>query len=194
MAIEIQEKFQVRAPIDAVWRFVMDPDLVATCMPGAELERVLDDRTFLGRIRIRVGAVTASYEGRVRLTDVDARGYSVQMVAEGRETGGGTATGTLSSRLRSLPDGQTEVVAEACVDVTGRLVQVGRGMLQGVSHQLFQQFAARTRERLELGEGAGGERAQADANEPIRVVSLLLQALWSAIARIFRRLRHRSAA
>ena len=31
-------------------------------------------------------------------------------------------------------------VAEASVDLTGRVMQVGRGMIQGVSHQLFQQF------------------------------------------------------
>ena len=37
MAIEIREKFEVAAPIDKVWRFVMDPNKVAACMPGASL-------------------------------------------------------------------------------------------------------------------------------------------------------------
>jgi carbon monoxide dehydrogenase subunit G len=107
MAIEIQEKFQVEAPIDAVWRFVMDPHKLATCMPGVELEEVVDDRTFLGSIKVKVGAITASYKGRVELTQVDEQGYMAQMVAEGRETGGGTAKGTMSSFARR-PDGDRD--------------------------------------------------------------------------------------
>ncbi len=37
MAIEIQETFSVNAPIDVVWNFMMDPENVAACMPGASL-------------------------------------------------------------------------------------------------------------------------------------------------------------
>ncbi len=198
MAIEIRETFQVQAPIDAVWRFVMDPQQVVTCMPGAALDEVVDDRTFLGTVKVKVGAITATYKGRVQLTQVDQQGRSMQMTAEGRETGGGMAKGTLSSRLRALSDGQTEVVAEANVDLTGRLMQVGRGMIQGVAHQLFQQFIASAKQRLEISEAGQGRDTAAQAAgvtaasvtepEAIRVVPLLLRALWSAILRLWRRL------
>jgi carbon monoxide dehydrogenase subunit G len=187
VAIEIKERFSVPAPIDAVWRFMMDPQQVVTCMPGAKLDEVVDERTFLGSVQVKLGAVTTSYKGRVQFTEVDEQAHVVQMLAEGRETGGGTAKAVLSSRLSSLPDGQTEIMAEAKVDLTGRIVQVGRGMIQGVSHQLFQQFAASTRQRLELPPGSA---PAASAAEPtaIRIVPLLLQTLWSAIVRFFRRL------
>lgn len=195
MAIEIRETFQVQAPIDAVWRFVMDPQQVVTCMPGAALDQVVDDRTFLGNVRVKVGAITASYKGRVQLAQVDHQGYTMQMVAEGRETGGGMAKGTMSSRLRALSAGQTEVVAEASVDLTGRLMQVGRGMIQGVAQQLFQQFVASLKQRLETpqaptspGTALSGGVATVPEAQPIRIVPILLQTLWSAIKGFFRRL------
>jgi hypothetical protein len=194
MAIEIRETFQVEAPIDAVWRFVMDPDKVVTCLPGAELERALDDRTFEGRVKVKLGAISTSYKGRVRFTEVDEQGYTVRMVAEGRETGGGTAKGSMVSRLRALSDGQTEVVAEASVDLTGRVMQVGRGMIQGVSHQLFQKFVASTRERLERAEGADEQVPAAVDPEPIRLLPLILQVLWTPVVRFFRRLFRRPGA
>lgn len=193
MAIEIRETFQVQAPIDAVWRFVMDPDQVVSCMPGAELEEAVDDRTFVGRVKVKLGAITTSYKGRVQFTEVDEAGYTVRMVAEGRETGGGTAKGTMQSFLRALPDGQTEVVAEASVDLTGRVMQVGRGMIQGVSHQLFQQFVASTKERLEGAQGRDGETAVAVDQQPIRLLPLILRVLWAPLARLLRRLRGRPA-
>jgi carbon monoxide dehydrogenase subunit G len=187
VAIEIAEKFQVSAPIDAVWRFVMDPQQVVTCMPGAELEEVVDERTFLGSVKVKLGAITTSYKGRIQLTEIDDQAYSIRMVAEGRETGGGTAKGSVSSRLRPLSDGQTEIVTEASVDLTGRVVQVGRGMIQGIAHQLFQQFVNSTKARLEVPEAASGEALPVES-KPIRIVPLVLATLWAAITRFFRRL------
>lgn len=197
MAIEIRETFQVAAPIDEVWKFVMDPKKVAACMPGASLDEVVDERTFLGSIKVKVGAVMASYKGRVEMTRVDVASYTVQLVAEGRETGGGTAKGTMTSRLTPLGGGGTEVAAEASVDLTGRIMQVGRGMIQGVSQQLFQQFVTRARVSLETAAAggaaaAGGGPAAATPghadDDAIRVVPLLLRAAWTAIIGFFRRL------
>ena len=214
MAIEIRETFQVGAPIDEVWSFVMDPNRVAACMPGASLDEVVDERTFLGTVKIKVGAVMASYKGRVQMTHVDVAAYTVQMVAEGRETGGGTAKGTMTSRLTSLAGGGTEVVAEASVDLTGRIMQVGRGMIQGVSAQLFQQFATRARTSLEIasaaahagaavddgmqrhaaGQTSASAPATASGEDAIRVVPLLFRAAWMAIVAFFRRLFGRADA
>jgi carbon monoxide dehydrogenase subunit G len=76
MAIEIRETFQVAAPIDRVWRFLMDPKQVASCMPGASLDEIVDGRTFLGSVRVRLGAISASYKGRVRFDEVDASAHT----------------------------------------------------------------------------------------------------------------------
>lgn len=196
MAIEIRETFQVAAPIDAVWRFVMDPNKVASCMPGAKLEQVIDERTFDGSIKVKVGAITTSYKGRVQLTEVDEQGHKVQMSAEGRETSGGMAKGTMHSTLQSIVGGQTEVSIEASVDLTGRIMQVGRGMIQGVSHQLFLQFVKRTKEQLESAPAEPGS-AVASAEKPaarpaeeeaLSIIPLILKAIWSAIVGFFRRL------
>ncbi len=200
MAIEIRETFQVRAPLEVVWPFVMDPHKVVTCLPGAKLLEVVDPRTFVGSVQVKVGAITTSYKGRVQLTEVDEQGHVVRMAAEGRETGGGAAKGTMSSRLRSLPDGQTEVIAEASVDLTGRIMQVGRGMIQGVSQQLFLQFVASLKQRLEgsakaedagaqlaAGHGAGADPVASEAT-PIRILPLVWHTLWSAMLNFVRRL------
>ncbi|MEX1255665.1 MAG: SRPBCC family protein [Dehalococcoidia bacterium] len=194
MAIELQETFQVGAPIDAVWSFVMDAEQVAACMPGAALDEVVDERTFLGSIQVKLGAITTSYKGRVQFVEVDAAARVVRMQAAGREAGGGTAKGLMSSRLESLPDGQTQVIAEATVEVTGRIAQMGRGMIQGVSHQLFQQFVACAKAHLEAPAEEGAPAAAAQANQPIHLVPLVFGVIWSAIAAFFRRLLRRPAA
>lgn len=191
MAIEIKETFTVQAPIDRVWAFVMDPGMVVACMPGAELQEVIDDQTFLGSVSVKVGAIVTSYRGKVTFTRVDEAAFAVEMTAEGTETGGGTAKGTMSSRLTTLESGATEVVAEASVDLTGRIMQVGRGMIQGVSHQLFLEFVGCVKARLEAPEGQTNEAALAPPAKPISIVPLVLKTIWAAIAGLFRRLIRR---
>jgi carbon monoxide dehydrogenase subunit G len=219
VAIDIQETFQVRAPIDLVWRFLLDPQQVAPCMPGAELDEVVDERTFHGNVKIKVGAITTKYKGKVHLTTVDEAARRIEMAAEGRETGGGTAKGSMFAEMRTLPDGVTEVVATASVDLTGKIMQVGRGMIQGVSHQLFLQFVAAVTSHLEPLAAAAAARAAATpaASEgaprvvtpevmppplprpqveaqAIRIVPLVMHVIWTAIANFFRRLLGRQVA
>ena len=191
MALNIKETFEVEAPIERVWAFMMDPHAVARCMPGAELGEVVDERTFEGNIKVRVGAVTTSYAGRVQFVEVDEAARRVSMTAEGKETGGGTAMGTMSSLLTTLDDGRVQVVAEASVDLTGRVAQVGRGLIQGVSHQLFLQFVACAKQTLEATEGTEPTTAPENAG-PVNILPVILRAIWSGVRGFFRRLFRRS--
>jgi carbon monoxide dehydrogenase subunit G len=194
MSIQIEETFQVAVSVDTVWRFLLDPHRVVTCMPGAELEQVVDEHTFEGAVKIKLGAITTRYRGRVQLTEVDEAAHTVRMLAAGRETGGGTAKGTLTSQVRALPDGNTEVIAQADVDITGRVMQMGRGMIQGVSSQLFAQFASRTRDALETPAAEGEEAVPAaPSDESIPILRVILGVIWAPIARFFRRLFQRQA-
>lgn len=191
MAINLRESFRVNAPPGRVWQFLMDPHQVVTCMPGAELDEVIGEGTFLGSIRVKVGPITATYKGRAQFTEVDPQAYTIRLVAEGTEAGGGNARGTMFSRLQPLPEGGTEVVAEASAEVTGRIMQFGRGMIQGVSQQLFRQFAASVAERLEMPAEAD---AQPAPQKPINALTLIFGYIWSVITRFFARLLRRRRA
>lgn len=142
MSLRIEETFRVDAPAAAVWAYLIDPRRVVRCLPGAELLEAEDERTFLGRVRVKVGPVTAGYQGRARFVEVDEAAMRVRMTGEGRETGGaGSAKMTMTSHVVPLDDGGAEVRVEAELDLVGRLVQFGRGMIEEVSRQLFRQFA-----------------------------------------------------
>jgi hypothetical protein len=144
----------------------------------------------------------AAYKGRVELTEVDEASHTVRMTGEGREKGGGTAKALMTSRLTALESRRTEIVAEASVDLTGKIMKVGRGMIQGVSHQLFQQFVKRIRSNLEVAaeqaQAAGGHSGVAATgtapptarpdDDAIAVVPLLLKTVWAGIVSLLRRL------
>src|SRR5512133_3177992 len=150
VAIRIEERFAVRAPPDRVWAFMVDPRRVVLCVPGGELHAVVDARTYDGAIRVAVGPIAVAYRGRVYLADADAVTRRVRILGDARQRGGTDAARlSLESFLRGLPGGGTEVVVHARVNVEGRLVALGRGVLERVGHLVFRDFAARVRARIE---------------------------------------------
>lgn len=213
MAFSIKETFRVQAPVDRVWRYLVDPTQVVNCLPGAELTGDEGERVYTGKVKVKVGPVTASYAGRARLTEVNDAEHVVRMDAEGRESGGaGSAKLRMTSRVAAHPEGGADVRVEAEVDVAGKIVQFGRGMIEAVSKQLFKEFASCVRSTLEApaaasavagtsvsGQAPSAQRAPADATrvarptngsatKPLAIVSLLLRTIWAALVRWVARL------
>ena len=160
MALDIKESFEVGAPIDAVWAFLNDPQNVVACMPGASLNEIVDDKQFIGSVKLKIGAVSAQYQGTITYTERDTSNYIVKMLAAGNERGGGTVSGTIVTQLESLAGGSaTRVVCESSIDLTGKIIQVGRGMIEGVSAQIIKKYVGNVRKLLE----APAAQATADA-------------------------------
>ena len=150
MPLRIEETFQLRAPIDRLWGYLVDPRQVVRCLPGAELTSVEDESTFLGRVKVKVGPVVAAFSGRAVITARDDAAHVVRLVGEGRESGGGgSAKMTMTSTLAALPDGGTEVRVAADLDVVGKLAQFGRGMIENVNKQMLRRFTDCARGTLE---------------------------------------------
>ncbi len=154
MAIEIKESFEVEAPVEKVWQFMLDPHEVAQCMPFATVDEIVSEDTFLGSVKVKIGPISASYKGKVHFTEVDAENHVVKLVAEGLDTSGGQARATVSSRMTPLDAGRTQVVAETTAEISGRVAQMGSRMIKGVAAQIFKRFANSVKQRLESREAA----------------------------------------
>jgi len=195
MPFKIEERFEVQAPVHRVWEYLIDPARVVVCIPGAELLESQDDLTFLGAVKVKVGPVTMSYKGTIKFTEIDEQAHQARLVGEGREAGGGgSAKVTMLSRVTPLSSGGSEVVVNAEVDLVGKIVQFGRGMIEEVSRQLFRQFSACVKQRLEVpddpqpAEKAPAGEAAPPETTPVSAAPLALRALWAMIVRSFLRL------
>ena len=150
MAFEITKTFVVKAAPAAVWAFLTDPQRVARCLPGAAITEKIDDKAWAGTMTVKVGPVQSSYKGKVVFERLDPATRTAEIVATGQDVRGkGGADMRLTSSLKELASGETEVTALSKVNVTGVLAQMGRGMVQDVSDQMFQVFSQRMRGELE---------------------------------------------
>jgi carbon monoxide dehydrogenase subunit G len=184
--MQMQRRFAVRAPADAVWAFLTDPYRVAECLPGAAITERVDERTYRGTITVKVGPVATSYRGEVRFQRLDPGERVAEIAASGQDVRGrGGAELRLSSRVASTPAGEAEVEVVQDLEVTGMLAQLGRGMLEDVGDQLFAAFTAELRARLEAT--AAGTSVPSVPAAPVQLATLSTTLAGRALARAARR-------
>lgn len=197
MGFKIEERFEVRAPVDRVWKYLIDPQSVVQCLPGAELLEQQDEHNFLGAIKVKVGPLAMSYKGHGKFTEVNEETHQVRMIGDAREVGGsGSTKVSMLSTVTPLANGGSEVSVSADVELVGKIVQFGRGMIEEVSRQMFRQFSTCVRQKLEvpIEEAQPGEKTLATDKtdvtdqKAVAAAPLAFRALWAIIARFFRRL------
>ena len=202
MAFKIEQRFEVQAPVERVWQYLIDPKRVVHCLPGAELLEQQDEHTFLGAIKVKVGPLSMSYKGQAKFTEINEETHQVRMVGDAREVGGsGSTKVSMLSTVSPSANGGSEVLVNADIDLVGKIVQFGRGMIEEVSRQMFRQFSTCVRQQLEIAEEPAaatdaGVTEPAPQSAPAPVVHetkavaaapLAFRALWAIIARFFRR-------
>ena len=194
MAFKIEERFEVKAPVERVWNYLIDPQRVVQCLPGAELLEQQDERTFLGAIKVKVGPLAMSYKGQAKFTEINEETHQVRMVGDAREVGGsGSTRVSMLSTVSPLATGGCEVLVNADIDLVGKIVQFGRGMIEEVSRQMFRQFSTCVRTQLEVADEPQPvnepvvQPAQPET-KPVSAAPLAFRALWAIIVRFFRRL------
>jgi carbon monoxide dehydrogenase subunit G len=163
--MQIENSFAVKAPPDRVYEFLLDVNNVVSCVPGAELSEVVDPDTFKGKVRIKVGPVTVSYNGTARITSRDPATRTATLEAEGRETtGSGSAQATTVMAVAAAGEAST-VTLTTDFTVVGRVAQFGRGIMEDVSRHLVAQAAECIQSKLEAPPAApaatGGDPASA---------------------------------
>jgi carbon monoxide dehydrogenase subunit G len=180
--MRIENSFEVARPTAEVWSVLLDVPAVVPCMPGAELLEVVDDRTWKGRVTVRLGPVSLAYAGTVVLEELDETAHRAELMATGTETRGkGMARARVVSSLKGTAEGGTRVVIVTDLSLSGAVAQMGRGMIADVSARLTDQFARCLKARLVDGSTGG-------TASPVGGVRLGLWALVRAIRRALARL------
>lgn len=182
----LHNSFTVAAPIERAWEILTDIRRIAPCVPGAELSEVVHERTYKGRIAVKLGPVALHFAGTMRLDDLDAATHRAVIAASGAETKGrGAAHASVVCTLTPTETG-TQVDLETSLTLSGTVAQYGRAtaMIAAVAQQLVDQFA--TALEADMKEAEPGPRA-AKTPQAIPLVRTLGRASATAISRRLKR-------
>jgi uncharacterized protein len=198
--VEFDNSFEVPLPPAQAWPVLMDIRRIAPCMPGAELTEVVDDKTYKGKIGVRLGPVALTFAGTVTFEEIDNANHRARVKAQGTDAKGrGGANATASFRVEPAAGG-SKVLVHTDLALSGSVAQYGRGvgMIQATAAQIINQFAGNLKAQLAAapavaaagaaapGVSAPAASAPSPAAKPISGFSLMAKVLWDSIVRLFR--------
>jgi uncharacterized protein len=141
--MQFENFFDVPLPPRDAWRTLLDIRKVAPCVPGAALTDVVDDKTYKGKVGVRLGPVSLSFNGTVTFEEIDEEAMSARASARGAdEKGRGGADAKVRFVLDPI-DGGTRVKVSTTLNLSGSVAQYGRasGIINGVANQITSEFA-----------------------------------------------------
>ena len=143
--MKLEGSYDVKAPRDKVWNAFLDPATLQKAIPGCEKLELIGPDEYKATLKIGVAAVKGTFEGKVRLFDLESPNrYKMALEGSG---GPGFVRGEAAMEL-SDADGGTRVSYSADVQVGGLIASVGQRMLGGVSKMMLEQFFTRMTEIL----------------------------------------------
>ena len=165
--MEINNAFEVKAPIDVAWATLTDLARIAPCLPGATLTSIEGD-IYKGHVTVKVGPIVAKFGGQAIFQERDDAAHRAVLKGEGRDsTGKGNASAIITAQLESVDANTTRCTVNTDLTITGKIAQFGRGALADVSDKLLKQFVVNLESTVlaqELSNTAGAGVSGADVS------------------------------
>ena len=146
--MQIKDSFVIHAPQDKVWEFLFDIPKLSECIPGIEAVEAVDDKTYRGKLVVKVGPIKSAFSGIVTLTEVDAPNRIAGTVEGDDKSSASSVKATFTGTLKTI-DGGTEAAFEVEANLRGRLAQFGGPVITATAKKLTAEFAKNLRARLE---------------------------------------------
>ena len=148
--MEFDNSFEVPLPPADAWKVLMDIRRIAPCLPGAELTEVVDDRTYKGKVGVRLGPVSLTFAGTVKFEEIDDANHRAKVAAQGSDAKGRGAANATATFHPEPVNGGSKVLVHTNLTLSGAVAQYGRGVgiIQMTAAQIITQFANNLKAQL----------------------------------------------
>ena len=149
--MKIEHSFEVPVPAPEAWALLTSVEDIVGCLPGARLDEVVDESTYRGTFRARLGPISVAMAGTVTFEELDEARRLGRLRGQASDSHGrGGADSVITFRLEESAE-RTQVAIETDLQLSGALAQYGRGsgMVSSLAGRIIDQFAECLRARIE---------------------------------------------
>jgi carbon monoxide dehydrogenase subunit G len=158
--MEMTGSRQIAAPRAVVWAALNDPEVLKIAIPGCQTLTGSPELGFDALVKQKVGPVSATFNGRVVLSNVVYQ-KSYTIAGEGKGGAAGFAKGSASVVLDDVDGGDTLLSYAVTANVGGKLAQLGSRLIDGFAKKMaesfFQTFAAAVEPPVETAAAESGD-------------------------------------
>jgi uncharacterized protein len=135
--LKIEGSYTFNAPREKVWKVLLDPRIMAQCIPGCETMTPTGPDQYEAIMKVGVASVKGTYKGKVAIKE---KQEPCHYILSGEGSGGpGFMQGDVSIDLEEN-NGQTVLKYSTDAKVGGLIASIGQRMLNGVAKMMLDQF------------------------------------------------------
>lgn len=142
--MELSGRYRIAADRQTVWKNLNDAEVLAKCVPGCQsFEEGVDEqgqRTFASTVKLKIGPVSATFNGAVTLENVrPLEGYRLR--GEGKGGVAGFGKGFADVTLTETDGGAATILDyKGEAQVGGKLAAIGSRLIGGTVKKLASEF------------------------------------------------------
>ncbi len=146
-------KFNQRVVIpmarEPLWDFLMDVPKVARSLPGVETVSQIDDTTYQGTLKVRVGPISLNLQGKIIMEQRDRGSWRAALRAEASDRmAAGAVKGKTTMELKEIGPKETELLVETDVNILGKIGEFGQPIIRKKADQMLREFVENIKKQL----------------------------------------------
>jgi carbon monoxide dehydrogenase subunit G len=127
----------------------MDVPKVARSLPGVETVTQIDETTYQGILKVRVGPISLNLQGKIFLEQRDRQNWRAALRAEASDRmAAGAVKGKTSMVLKEISPKETELLVETDVSILGKIGEFGQPIIRKKADQMLQEFVENIKKQL----------------------------------------------
>ena len=146
MGLKFEGTYQIRAPREKVWDFVIDPNKIGKCLPDLKSLEVAPDNSFTAIARVGVGFMKGDFKFQLAIVEQTPPSHAR---LKGVGTGVGSSVNMDTSMDLLEAEGSTKLTYKADVQIGGTLASVGQRVIGSTAEKTIADVFACVKKTLE---------------------------------------------
>jgi len=147
--VKFSQSAEIPVPREPLWNFLMDVPKVAKSLPGVESVSQIDDATYEGKLKVRVGPIVLNLQGKIFMEEKDKQNWSAALRAEAKDRmAAGAVNGKTRMILKEIDGGQTELLVETDVNILGKIGEFGQPIIRKKADSMLKEFVENIKKQL----------------------------------------------
>ena len=147
--MKFTQSAQIPVAREPLWDFLMDVPKVAQSLPGVESVTKVDDTTYQGLLKVRVGPIALNLAGKIIVEEQDKENWRASLRAEANDRrAAGAVKGKTTMMLKEAGPGQSELVVETDVNILGKIGEFGQPIIRKKADSMLKEFVENIKKQL----------------------------------------------
>lgn len=147
--MKFTQSAQIPVAREPLWEFLMDVPKVAQSLPGVESVSKIDDTTYQGMLKVRVGPIALNLAGKIIVEEQDKQNWRASLRAEANDRrAAGAVKGKTNMMLKEVSANETELLVETDVNILGKIGEFGQPIIRKKADSMLKEFVENIKKQL----------------------------------------------